>query len=169
MDTPTSYFFGLKKKGTCSQQLRLTAFMLKTLSQVRSYADVQNEEIEDPASYLLTQQLHSGEFHDPKPIAQGPQRPKRGPSSSPNDTCHLLQARTGPSNYVRCPRGSPNDTCHLLRARSGPSDPVGGPGSSPNDTCHLASACKCPSDSVWGPSGSPNDICHLLRAITGPG
>ncbi|MGH0187849.1 UNVERIFIED_CONTAM: hypothetical protein FKN15_026736 [Acipenser sinensis] len=46
----------------------LTAFVLKTLSQVRSYADVQNEEIEDPASYLLTQQLHSGEFHDPKPV-----------------------------------------------------------------------------------------------------
>ncbi|XP_058865205.1 complement C4-like [Acipenser ruthenus] len=46
----------------------LTAFVLKTLSQVRSYADVQNEEIEDPASYLLTQQLDSGEFHDPKPV-----------------------------------------------------------------------------------------------------
>ncbi|KAK1138723.1 complement C4-like [Acipenser oxyrinchus oxyrinchus] len=46
----------------------LTAFVLKTLSQVHSYADVQNEEIEDPASYLLTQQLHSGEFHDPKPV-----------------------------------------------------------------------------------------------------
>ncbi|MBN3273777.1 CO4 protein, partial [Polyodon spathula] len=46
----------------------LTAFVLKTLSQVRSYIDVQNEEIEDPASYLLTQQLHNGEFQDPKPV-----------------------------------------------------------------------------------------------------
>ncbi|KAK1138745.1 complement C4 [Acipenser oxyrinchus oxyrinchus] len=68
----------------------LTASVLKTLSQVHSYADVQNEEIEDPASYLLTQQLHSGEFHDPKPVIHRDADPRPSHSLS-----SLLQGGVG--------------------------------------------------------------------------
>ncbi|MGH0119096.1 UNVERIFIED_CONTAM: hypothetical protein FKN15_031429 [Acipenser sinensis] len=101
-----------------------------------------------PAICPGSQQL-AKRYLPPSHHANGPQRPR---ARTQQLAKRYLPPSHGPSDLVRGPSSSPNDTCHLPIARRGLSDPVRGPSSSTNIPDTLPPLLVAPANSCGIPA-----------------